>query len=91
MAKARFNGSLMWDYYREVNITDEALGAIPTGYANVSDGEYAFAGYLDYAVFWTADEYEGNGVYRYINKQYDNVFVGTASKQTFAASVRCVR
>ena len=92
MAKASFNGSLMWDYYRDVTITNKALGAIPTGYANIQDdGDYSFAGYLEYAVFWTADEFEGKGVYRYIFDQYDNVFVGSADKNSFAASVRCVR
>ena len=91
MVKARFNGSLMWDYYREVNIEDKALSAIPTGYATISGDKYSFAGYGEYAVFWTSDEYEGKGVYRYIFQQYDNVYVGTADKQAFAASVRCVR
>ncbi len=91
MVKARFNGEYMWDYYRDVNITNDALSAIPTGYANVTDGEYVFYGVSDYAMFWTADEYEGKGVYRYIHKEHDNVYVNVADKQSFAVSVRCVR
>ena len=91
MVKARFNGTLMWDYYRNVNIEDKALSAIPVGYATVSGDTYKFSGYNQYAVFWTSDEYMGSGVYRYIFQEYDNVFVGTADKKSFAASVRCVR
>ena len=91
MANAEFNGSRMWDYYRDVTISDISISAIPVGYANVADGKYTFTGLYQYSVFWTSDEYEGKGVYRYIFEQYDNVFVGVADKQSFAASVRCVR
>ena len=91
MVKAYFNGALMWDYYRAVNIKNEAISAIPAGYAGIVGDKYEFFGELDYAAFWTSDEYEGKGVYRYIYKEYDNVFVGTASKDSFAANVRCIR
>lgn len=91
MAKAKFNGEVMWDFYRGVDIKDMALSAIPAGYANSSDGRYEFFGYSEYAVFWTSDERQDKGVYRYIYEQYDNVFVGTADKRSFAAHVRCVR
>ena len=56
MVKASFNGEPMWDYYRDVNITNYALSAIPTGYARVVDGQYYFSGVFDYAMFWTSDE-----------------------------------
>ena len=91
MVKAYFNGVLIWDYYRGVEIRNEAFSALPWGYAQIEDGRYSFYDYDDYAIFWTSDEYEGRGVYRYIFEQYDNVYVGTADKQTFAANVRCVR
>lgn len=91
MCKARFNKTIMWDYYREVDINDVSISALPVGYADITGGKYSFKGYSDYAVFWTADEFEGKGVYRYIFEQYDNVFVGTADKDAFAASVRCIR
>ena len=91
MVKGFFNGTEMWYYYRGVNITDASISAIPVGYATESDGGWTYTGYQDYAVFWTSDEYEGKGVYRYIYKEYDSVFVGMAGKTGFAASVRCVR
>ena len=91
MVKARFNGDYMWDYYRGVNITNEALSAIPTGYATVTDGVFLFKGVFDYAMFWTSDEYEGKGVYRYIHKEHDDVYVNVADKQSFALSVRCIK
>ena len=50
-----------------------------------------YQGYANYAAFWTADEFDGLGVYRYIYKENDSVYVGTADKSGFAASVRCVR
>ena len=91
MVKGYFNGSEMWYYYRGVKITDVSISAIPVGYATMEKGSWSFLGYQNYAVFWTADEFEGKGVYRYIYKEYDNVFVGSADKTGFAASVRCVR
>ena len=91
MAPVQFNGNNMWDYYRDVTIKDEAIGAIPAGYATISDGAYKFYGKNNYAVFWTIDEHEGMGVYRYIFAQKDNVYVATADKKAFAANVRCVK
>lgn len=92
MVKATFNGVDMWEYYRGVKIQNGThLNVIPTGYANVADGNYHFSGFMSYAAFWTADEQDGKGVYRYIYQEYDNVYVGLADKDNFAASVRCVR
>lgn len=91
MVKTYFNGEVMWDYYREVSIMDTSISALPVGYAKCSGDSYEFHGYADYAAFWTSDEYEGMGVFRYIYKQNDCVYAGTADKQGFAASVRCVR
>ena len=92
MANASFNGTVLWPYYRGVNISDEShFSAIPAGYANAAGEKYEFSGYLSFAAFWTSDEYEGQGVYRYICKEYDKVYAGVADKKAFAASVRCVR
>lgn len=91
MVKATFNGETLWDFYRGVTITDESISAMPFGYATLKGGSFEFQGYTSYAVFWTADEFEGLGVYRYIYKEYDCVYAGTADKRTFAANVRCVR
>ena len=91
MTKAYFNGALMWDYYRDVTISDQYLSAIPVGYCEIGGNQTLYLGYADYAVFWTADEYEGMGIYRYIYKDSDSVYAGTADKKDFGASVRCVK
>lgn len=92
MAYTKFNGVSMWEYYRGVEVNDKTrFSCMPTGYATVSDGVYQFFGYSEYAAYWTSAEKDGEGVYRYIYKDKDIVYVGTASKTGFAASVRCVR
>lgn len=91
MVNASFNGVLMWDYYRDVKISDASISLMPAGFALVGVSGYEFTGYGDFAVLWTSDEFEGKGVYRYVNEQSDCVFVGFADKTRFAASVRCVR
>ena len=92
MVKATFNGTDMWEFYRGVNIQNGThLCVIPSGYANVADGDYQFSGFMSYAAFWTSDEFNGQGVYRYIYQENDNVYCGIADKDAFAASVRCVR
>ena len=91
MADLYFNGTKMWEYWREVPITDELLlSAMPVGYATIGDGDYAFDGLYTYAAFWTADEEDGLGVCRYIYHSKDIVYRGKMSKTEFAASVRCV-
>ena len=91
MVKARFNGDEMWSYYRGVNITDKCISVIPAGYAVKASSGWNYVGYQSYAALWTADALADQGVYRYIYKENDNVFVGVASKTDFAANVRCVR
>ena len=91
MADLYFNGTKMWEYWREVSITDELrLSVMPVGYATLGEGEYAFDGLYTYAAFWTADEEDGLGVCRYIYHNKDIVYRGKMSKTDFAASVRCV-
>ena len=92
MGDIYFNGKKMWEYWREVKITDElGLSVMPTGYATVETGPGNFDGLYEYAAFWTADETGGRGVCRYIVHNQDIVYRGTLSKADFAASVRCVR
>lgn len=91
MVNASFNGNLMWDYYRDVKISDASISLMPAGFALVGVSGYEFTGFGDFAVVWTSDEFKGKGVYRYINEQSDCVYVGMADKTRFAASVRCVR
>ncbi|MBO4476012.1 MAG: fibrobacter succinogenes major paralogous domain-containing protein [Bacteroidales bacterium] len=92
MVKCTFNGSNLWEYYRGVNILNAThFSAIPAGYATISSGSDSFTGFGSYAAFWTADEQDGMGVYRYIYQEYDNVYAGLGDKDSFGASVRCVR
>ena len=92
MADLYFNGNKMWEYWREVPITDQlGLSAMPVGYANIIDGSYTFDGLYKYAAFWTSDESGGMGVFRYIYHSKNVVYRGRISKTDFAASVRCVK
>ena len=92
MVKAKFNGNTMWEYFRGVTITGSSgLCVLPTGYASVSEDKYTFSGFGSYAAFWTSNELGDQGVYRYVYQENDNVYVGLADKNSFAASVRCVR
>lgn len=92
MADLYFNGTKMWEYWREVRITDQlGLSIMPVGYASIADENYTFEGLYSYAAFWTADEVDGAGICRYIYQAKDVVYRGRMSKTDFAASVRCVR
>ena len=92
MGDIRFNGTKMWEYWREVPITDALnLSAMPVGYATVAGKDYTFDGLYKYAAFWTSDEADGLGVCRYIYHDKDIVYRSLMSKTDFAASVRCVR
>lgn len=93
MVNARFNDELLWTYWPEVKITNaSSLTVLPTGYATVSDGEYAFVGFRTYAAFWTATESDAERAqYVYLNEKTPDVMVGVADKTHFAASVRCIR
>ncbi|MCR4859788.1 MAG: hypothetical protein K5910_03905 [Bacteroidales bacterium] len=92
MGDLYFNETKMWEYWREVKISDELkLSAMPVGYAMVSSDDWSFDGLYTYAAFWTSDESDGMGVCRYIYHDKDIVYRGRMSKTDFAASVRCVR
>ena len=92
MGDLYFNGTKMWEYWREVKITDElGFSVMPVGYAMPADGKYKFDGLYGYAVFWTSDESEGEGVCRYIYQNKDVVYRGLMPETEFAATVRCVR
>ena len=89
---ATFNTWQLWEFWPEVTATD-AVGfcALPFGYGNLANtGRGSFTGLYKYAAFWLADEAEGMGRYRYLNVRRPEVFVGSADKNLFAASVRCV-
>lgn len=92
MENVYFNGERMWEYWRDVAIDNKArFSAIPTGYASLSDEGLVFEGKDDYAVFWTADQKDGKGAYRYIFAEKPILHYGLADKSFFYASVRCVK
>lgn len=89
----KFNNVQLWNYWREVVITDaSALSLMPTGYAiNTVPGLYSFHGWGDYAALWTSDGEDGKGIYRYIYERFPILYVGLADTQSFCASLRCVK
>lgn len=96
MADAYFNGEKLWEYWPEVRISDDSyFSALPTGYAQIleDNNEMKFYGANEYFCFWVEDPDEDpeNGVYRYINLKYNNVYRGVANSDNFCASVRCVK
>ncbi len=88
-----FNGTKMWEYWRDVNVTNAAgLSVMPVGYLWLEDGEPSFEAIYEYAAFWTSTEYDNErGVLRYMYEDVDVVYFGAVSKSEFGASVRCVR
>ena len=92
MGNLYFNGTKLWPYWREVNITDALkLSVMPAGYAVVGEGKSNFTGVSEYAVFWTADESEDQAVIRYIYQDKDILYRTLMPKDEFAATVRCVK
>lgn len=106
MADASFNTEKMWTYWPAVgDITNRSgLAFLPTGYVNlgvtpaIKSGsnfpDATFEGLYDYSVFWTADEVEGEeglAYYRYVYGNQPHFMIGKGNKETFGASVRCVR
>ena len=91
---AKFNGVLLWEYWPAVgDITNKTrFSAIPAGYANILSG--SFTGTYEYAAFWTSTEVEEDssmGYYKYLICDEPDMFTGKADKESFGASVRCIR
>ena len=93
MGDLYLNGKTIWEYWPEVKITDRlGLSMIPLGYANKTEGKADFKSMYDYAAFWTADEKDAEqAYYRYFYDESPDLFIGSTSKSSFAANVRCVR
>lgn len=92
MANCYFNGDRMWEYWPAVKITNATgFSAIPSGYGNKAEDLATFYDVDYYSAFWTADENDGLGLYRYLYVQKPDVYVGNGHKDTFMANVRCVR
>ena len=92
MTDATFNEGKMWTFWPEVKITNTTkFSAIPFGYAIDQEGSRKFTGTNKYAVFWTSDNDEDTGVYRYIYMDKNNVYTANGDKESFLAFVRCVK
>lgn len=94
LVNAAFNNEAMWEYWPAVKITNTTgLSMLPLGYASLTvDGKSGYAGYLNYAAFWTADSVDSNtALYRYIYMKYPDINVETGSKSGLSLNVRCVR
>lgn len=113
MTNAYFNNDEMWEYWPAVQITNESgFSVLPTGYATVLEKEFSgstddiwtFAGFNQYAGFWTATGYaegenpgDGDGsastkaYYVYMYEDNPDLRVNYVDKAGFALPVRCVR
>ena len=93
MENISFNDKRMWEFNREVKVTNQSgLSAVPTGYALVDADGYTFCDFYNYAAFWTGDEFDaGTALLRYMYYNSEIVFAGKISKTDFATTVRCVK
>ena len=94
MIDGYFNDSKMWEFWPTVKITNSTgLSAIPVGYGVMDqNGGYVFNGVLGYAVFWTSDDVDEElGCHRDLYVSNPDILTGSADKENFFASVRCVR
>jgi len=84
----------MWTYWPGMDITNAyQFNAIPAGYVDLTGGESNVQGFMDYAIFWTADETEDADLaaFRYIYADKNAVQSGRGSKNSLALSVRCIK
>lgn len=98
MVDAKFNGEKMWEYWPAVKITNSTgFCALPTGFAMSASSENDFYGNLEYAVYWTSNDFtpdgedEAQGIFEMMYVEKPDVQTGSAHKTGFSASVRCVR
>lgn len=92
MQNLYFNGTRMWEFWRDVKITDKSgLSVMPSGYMTCDSGKFENKSLYKYAAFWTSDSENGSGVLRYIYHDKDIVYRGLMSQTDFASTVRCVR
>ena len=87
-----FNDNKMWTFWPDVKINNSTkFSAIPVGYAIDQEGIVKYIGVNQYASFWTSDSQDGTATYRYIYVSKNDVFSGRGDKESFRASVRCVK
>lgn len=103
MCEAKFSGEEMWEYWPDVKVSDRTrMAVLPFGYCNIQSK--VFSGLYKIAAFWTADEYFGEeysttkadagtdmAYYRYFEDNSPDIYCGVGHKDSFGASVRCVK
>ena len=96
-AKASLNGAELWEFWPKSAATDEfGFAALPSGWSERrpgGDGQTdSFSDIMKYAVFWTATEYDSDCAwYRFITDIDPDMHADVGHKDSFGASVRCVR
>lgn len=93
MVDAKFLGTRMWEYWPDVKITNKAgFSALPVGYAVNTGSASKYTGTNNYAAFWTSDQNgDDSAYYRYIYVKQNDIMIGYGDKESFQASVRCVK
>lgn len=95
MGDIKFNQEAMWEYWPNVKITNKLrLDITPCGYVilDTEGDKNKFQGMLEYASFWTSDSKDDDlAYYRYFYEDKADIMLGSGSKESFGASVRCVR
>jgi uncharacterized protein (TIGR02145 family) len=93
MVDARYLGTRMWEYWPQVKITNKTgFSALPVGYAIDLSDKPKFLSVGDYAMFWTSDSKDDSKAYcRYIYVKQNDIMVNAQDKESFRASVRCVK
>lgn len=96
MVNAKFNTSLLWEFWPTVDITnDSGLAMIPAGFANISEDTKDFSGVNIYAAFWTSTAEDSanpeRALYRYLICGTPDVLSNYGYTGSFAANVRCVK
>lgn len=85
----------LWPYLSNVGDPTNwsGISAIPAGYARKTNGQWSYSGAFEYAIFWTSteDPATGKAICRVINNESSVVYRDAHDKETFAASVRCVK
>ena len=91
MCNASLNGSLLWEFWPEVKITNSVgFYALPFGYATIVDDEYTFYGKNDYCYYWVDNA--GSPMCRAIYVKDADIKVWDSPSATdFAAQLRCVK
>lgn len=94
MADAKFNGAHMWEFYREVKITNKyKFCAIPTGYMVLAGKNATYNGAFQYSAFWSRNTEGGADemCVRLINVRYPKIyFFVPEHDNSYGASIRCV-